>query len=177
MLGLLSTLYLCICVFYIWYTGMSYLISLNPMLFKNIAHVGSFKHFVFVYLRICIFEYFTFYTLKYHVWYPWILCLFKNIAHVWSFKHFVFVYLGIFVYLCICVFMYLCIYVFVYLHLIHGNVIFDINMLGLLSIFVFLFLHIFVFVYLCISHLIHMNVIFDPLESHDFQKSSTCWVF
>ena len=38
---------------------MSYLISLNPMLFKNIAHVGSFKHFVFVYLRICVFVYFT----------------------------------------------------------------------------------------------------------------------
>ena len=39
------------------YTGMSYLISLNPMLFKNIAHVWSSKHFVFVYLRICIFVY------------------------------------------------------------------------------------------------------------------------
>ena len=25
------------------------------MLFKNIAHVGSFKYFVFVYLRICVF--------------------------------------------------------------------------------------------------------------------------
>ena len=33
-------------------TFISYLISLNPMLFKNIAHVGSFKHFVFVYLCI-----------------------------------------------------------------------------------------------------------------------------
>ena len=31
------------------------MISLNPMLFKNMAHVGSFKHFVFVYLRIFIF--------------------------------------------------------------------------------------------------------------------------
>ena len=49
--------YLCLCVFYIWYTGMSYLISLNPMLFKNIAHVGSFKHFVFLYLRICVIVY------------------------------------------------------------------------------------------------------------------------
>ena len=54
MLGLLITLYLCICiyvymcicVFYIWYTGMSYLISLNPKLLKNTAHVGSFKHFI-----------------------------------------------------------------------------------------------------------------------------------
>ena len=33
------------------------MISLNPMLFKNIAHVGSFKHFVFVYLRICVIVY------------------------------------------------------------------------------------------------------------------------
>ena len=30
---------------------MSYLISLNPMLFKNIAHVWSFKHFVFLNLQ------------------------------------------------------------------------------------------------------------------------------
>ena len=65
---------------------MSYLISFNPMLLKNIAHVGSFKHFVFVYLRICV------------------------------------------------------------------------------------------IVYLCILHLIHGNVIFDILESHAFQKYSTCWV-
>ena len=33
------------------------MISLNPMLFKNIAHVGFFKHFVFVYLRNCVFVY------------------------------------------------------------------------------------------------------------------------
>ena len=36
---------------------MSYLISLNPMLLKSIAHVGSFKHFVFAYLCICVFVY------------------------------------------------------------------------------------------------------------------------
>ena len=30
--------------------GMLYFISLNPLLFKNIAHVGSFKHAVFVYI-------------------------------------------------------------------------------------------------------------------------------
>ena len=30
---------------------MSYLISLNPMVLKNIAHVWSLKHFVFVYLQ------------------------------------------------------------------------------------------------------------------------------
>ena len=33
------------------------MISLNLMLFKNIAHIGSFKHFVFVYLCICVFVY------------------------------------------------------------------------------------------------------------------------
>ena len=36
---------------------MSYSISLNSMLFKNIAHVGSFKHFIFLYLRICVIVY------------------------------------------------------------------------------------------------------------------------
>ena len=49
--------YICNCVFYIWHTGISYLISLNPMLFKNIAHVGSFKYFLFVYSCICVFMY------------------------------------------------------------------------------------------------------------------------
>ena len=34
-----------------------YLISLNNMLFKNVAHIGSFKHFVFLYLRICVIVY------------------------------------------------------------------------------------------------------------------------
>ena len=33
------------------------MISLNLILLKNIAHVGSFKHFVFVYLRICVIVY------------------------------------------------------------------------------------------------------------------------
>ena len=69
-----NTLNLCICVFHIWYMGMSYLISLNPMLLKNIAHVGSFKHFVFVYLPICVFLYFTFDIRECHIWYPWIPC-------------------------------------------------------------------------------------------------------
>ena len=36
---------------------MSYSISLNLMLFKNMAHAGSFKHFVFVYLPIWVFVY------------------------------------------------------------------------------------------------------------------------
>ena len=29
---------------------MSYLISLNPLPFKNIAYIGSWKHFVFVFV-------------------------------------------------------------------------------------------------------------------------------
>ena len=85
------------------------MISLNPMLFKNIALFGTFKHFVFVYLCILHLIHWNviFDILESHA--------FKNIAHVGSLKHFVFVYLRI------CVFMFLCI-----LHLIHGNVIFDI---------------------------------------------------
>ena len=33
---------------------VSYLISLKPQLFKNIAHVGSFQNFVFVFLCLCL---------------------------------------------------------------------------------------------------------------------------
>ena len=54
----------------------------------------------------------------------------------------------VFVYFCIFIFLFFCICVFVYLRIC-------------------------VFVYL---HLIHGNVIFDILESHAFQKYSTCWV-
>merc|ERR1712173_111461 len=57
--------HLCICVFVFLYLcvrhmGISFLISLNNPLFKNIPHVGSFWHFViccicvFVYLCICV---------------------------------------------------------------------------------------------------------------------------
>ena len=35
----------------VW-SGMSYLISLNPLLFKNKAHIGSFEHFVFVFVFV-----------------------------------------------------------------------------------------------------------------------------
>ena len=45
-----------------------------------------------------------------------------------------------------------------------------------LRICVFVILCICVSVYLCILHLIHGNVILDILESHAFQKYSTCWV-
>ena len=55
------------------------------MIFVNIEHVGSFKHFVFVYLCILhlIHRNVIFDSLESHA--------FKK--HVWSFKHFVFVYL------------------------------------------------------------------------------------
>ena len=45
----IATFTLGICVFSFW---MSYLISLNPLLFKNIAHFGSFKA---MYLCNCVF--------------------------------------------------------------------------------------------------------------------------
>ena len=59
----LCILYLCICVFAylrVWHMGISFFISLNNPLFKNIPHVRSFWHFViccicvFVYLCICV---------------------------------------------------------------------------------------------------------------------------
>ena len=67
--------------------GMSDLISLNPMLFKNIAHVGSFKHFVFVYLRFCVIVYLCiFHLIHGNVIFDIVNpMLFKNIAHVGSF--------------------------------------------------------------------------------------------
>ena len=34
---------------------LSYLISLNQLLFNHIVHAGSSKHFVFVYLCVCVF--------------------------------------------------------------------------------------------------------------------------
>ena len=67
-----------ICIF------VYFLISLNPVLLKNIAHVWSFKHFLFVYFFICVFVYFRFYSRK---------RVLKNIPHFGSLKHFVFVYL------------------------------------------------------------------------------------
>ena len=33
---------------------MQYLISLNPLLLKNIAYIGSWKHFVFVFVCVCV---------------------------------------------------------------------------------------------------------------------------
>ena len=50
-------------------TGMSYLISLNPMHLKDIAHVSSFEQIVLLYVHICVF------LRECHIWYPWIPCL------------------------------------------------------------------------------------------------------
>ena len=71
-LALFDMLYLRICVFVlvylcIWQFRISFLMSLNRWLFKNIAHAGYFWHFlicctcVFVYLCICecVFVYLT----------------------------------------------------------------------------------------------------------------------
>ena len=33
---------------------MPYLVSLNPLLFKNIACIGSWKHFVFAFFCVCV---------------------------------------------------------------------------------------------------------------------------
>ena len=37
------------CVFLFWHIGISYLMSSNPLLLKNMAHIGSFKHFGIVF--------------------------------------------------------------------------------------------------------------------------------
>ena len=57
-----------IAVSFIWQTAMSHLISFNPLLFINIAYVGYFKHFVFVYLCIYVnfYETYGLYGLKHH---------------------------------------------------------------------------------------------------------------
>ena len=39
-----------------WHMGMSYLTSLNPQLFKNIAYVGSFEHFSVQLFFTCILQ-------------------------------------------------------------------------------------------------------------------------
>ena len=78
-------LYFCICAFVfvylcIWQSRISCLMSLNLWLFKNIIHVGYFRHFItgcicgFVnlYLCICISD-----SPEYHFWCPWTLGISK----------------------------------------------------------------------------------------------------
>ena len=45
--------YLGICWWKVW-EKMPYLVSLNPLVFKNIAYIGSWKHFVFVFVCVCV---------------------------------------------------------------------------------------------------------------------------
>ena len=106
--------------------GISFLISLNNPLFKNILHVGSFWHFViccicvFVYLCLCIFVFALlthgntiFDILAQSSFHKYISCwVFLAIHHL--------------LYLCICVFLSLCICIFVFALLTHGNTTFDI---------------------------------------------------
>merc|ERR1711860_342363 len=77
------------------------------MLFKNIAHVGSFKHFVFVYLCICIFV-FAFLTHGNIIFDILEQSSFQKYTTWW-----VFLALCNMLYLCICVFVYLCICIWV----------------------------------------------------------------
>ena len=41
--------------FFVIIIRMSYLASLRPRLFKNIAHVGSYLYFFFVFVFVCVF--------------------------------------------------------------------------------------------------------------------------
>ena len=83
--------------FRVSHMGISFLISLNNLLLKNLPHVGSFRHFiiccmcVFLYLYFCIY---LFYTWEYNFWYHWTI-LFSKICHfvICSICVFVFVYL------------------------------------------------------------------------------------
>ena len=87
------------------YLGLSFLTSLNHQLFKNIANVGYFSHFViccicvFVYLRICIcvFVYLTVQNIVFDVLEP---LAFQNYSIIRVFK----VFLALYHVLCICVF-------------------------------------------------------------------------
>ena len=70
--------------------GISFLISLNNPLLKNVPHVGSFWHFIIT--CICVFVYFVFVFLYLHVWHMGISFLtslnnplLKNIPQVGGF--------------------------------------------------------------------------------------------
>merc|ERR1711911_228726 len=99
--------------------GISFLISLNQQLFRNIPYVWYSWHFnkaVFVYLYlcicicICVFVYLTVGNLGISFLTFLNQQLFRNIAYVWYSWHFnkaVFVYLYLCICICICVFAYL----------------------------------------------------------------------
>ena len=78
----------------IWFLSVSvssqYFKSLNPLRMKNIAYIGSWKHFVFVF--VCVFVFVI--TRRQPIWYFKSLnpLLLINIAYIGSWKHFVFVF-------------------------------------------------------------------------------------
>ena len=84
--------------------GMSFLISLNNPLFKNIPHVGSFWHFVVC--CICVFVYLCMRHLGISFLTSLNNPLFKNIPHGGFFWHFVICCICVFVCLFICVFVF-----------------------------------------------------------------------
>ena len=112
--ALFHILHMCICVFVnlylcIWQSKISFLMSLDPWPFENIAHVGYFWHFITVYLCICVFVF-----VYLCIWQSRISFL-MSLDH-WLFKNIsiyrVFLTLSQMLYLCICVlvFVYLCIW-------------------------------------------------------------------
>ena len=90
----------------VWFMGISFLISLNNPLFKNIPHVGSFCYLVI--WCICVFVF-----LYLHVWCMQVSFLislnnplFKNIQYVGAFWYFVICCICVFVYLYFCIFVF-----------------------------------------------------------------------
>ena len=70
--------------------NMSYLISLNPLLFKNIAYIGGLKH---VLLSLSL-------SWQCHIWNLWTPCFSKNIHSVFEIL-FAFPFVFLFVFLCV----------------------------------------------------------------------------
>ena len=100
MLGLSGTLsytvfvYLCISVFvflylHVWFMAISFFISSNNLLFKNIQHVGSFWYFVvcficvFVYLCICICVFVFVYLCMRHLVISVLISLDQVLSDIW----------------------------------------------------------------------------------------------
>ena len=165
MLGLSGTLsyavfvYLCMCILYlrVWHMGISFFISLNNPLFKNIPHVRSFWHFVIC--CICVFVYFVFVflvfarlthgniifdTLEQSPFQKYTTCLvFLALCHM--------------PYLCICVigFLYLCIWhVWISFWISLNNPLFkNMSFVGSFRHLVMCCICVFVFVYFCMRHL------------------------
>ena len=109
----LYALYLCICVLAflylpVWHMGISFVISLNNPLFKNMPYVGCFWHFVIC--CICVVCIYILYCLT-------LVNIIFDILEQSSFQKYgtcwVFLALRHMLYLCICVF------VFVYLCMRH----------------------------------------------------------